>query len=70
MSSRFDFPAAARFVNREADLARMEEWWEGDDPNALALFGRRRVGKSWLFRRFAHDKPALVLVAERRDTRP
>ena len=48
----------------------MEEWWEGDDPNALALFGRRRVGKSWLFRRFAHDKPALVLVAERRDTRP
>jgi AAA+ ATPase superfamily predicted ATPase len=30
------------------------------------LFGRRRVGKSWLFRRFAHGKPAVILVAERR----
>jgi uncharacterized protein len=28
------------------------------------LLGRRRVGKSWLFRRFAHGKPAIVLVAE------
>jgi AAA+ ATPase superfamily predicted ATPase len=66
----FDFPAVDRFVNREADLASLEEWWSGDDPNALALFGRRRVGKSWLFRRFAHGKPALVLVAEKRDARP
>jgi uncharacterized protein len=65
-----DFPAVERFVNRDSDLARMEEWWEGNDSNALALFGRRRVGKSWLFRRFAHAKPAVVLVAERRDTRP
>ncbi len=29
------------------------------------MFGRRRVGKSWLFRAFAHGKPAIVLVAER-----
>lgn len=70
MRDTFVFPAVARFVNREADLARLEEWWEGDDPNALALFGRRRVGKSWLFRCFAHDKPAILLVAERRDSRP
>ncbi|MBE2318982.1 ATP-binding protein [Solirubrobacter sp. CPCC 204708] len=70
MLEPFDFPAIERFVNRETDLARLEEWWNGDDPNALALFGRRRVGKSWLFRRLAHGKPAIVLVAERRDTRP
>jgi AAA+ ATPase superfamily predicted ATPase len=70
MLDAFDFPAAERFVNRNADLERLEEWWNGDDPNALALFGRRRVGKSWLFRRFAHGKPAIVLVAERRDMRP
>lgn len=29
------------------------------------MLGRRRVGKSWLFRAFAHGKPAVVLVAER-----
>src|SRR5688572_25466338 len=66
----FEFAAADRFVNREADLTRLEEWWEGNDPNAIAMFGRRRVGKSWLFRRFAHGKPAIVLQAERRDARP
>ena len=70
MVEPFVFPAAGAFVNREGDLARMLEWWDGDDPNALALFGRRRVGKSWLFRRFAHEQPAIVLVAEKRDLRP
>lgn len=70
MLDRFDFPAVDRFVNRDADLARMEEWWDGEDANALSVFGRRRVGKSWLFRRFAHGKPAIVLVAEKRDLRP
>jgi len=53
-----------RFLGREADLARLEKWWQGDDRNALALYGRRRVGKSWLFRAFAHGKPALILVAD------
>lgn len=61
----FEFPAVGRFVNRDRDLAALETWWAGEDRNALNLFGRRRVGKSWLFRRFAHGKPATVLVAER-----
>jgi AAA+ ATPase superfamily predicted ATPase len=62
----FAFPAYNEFLNRTADLDRMEDWWSGRDRNALALYGRRRVGKSWLFRAFAHERPALVLVAERR----
>jgi AAA+ ATPase superfamily predicted ATPase len=62
----FDFPARHEFLNRVADLERLEGWWAGRDRNALVLYGRRRVGKSWLFRAFAHGKPALVLVAERR----
>jgi AAA+ ATPase superfamily predicted ATPase len=66
----FVFPAVDRFLNRDADLARMEDWWQGTEANALALYGRRRVGKSWLFRRFAHDKPAVVLVADRRAQAP
>jgi hypothetical protein len=61
---RYDWPARGEFLNREADLARLQGWWEGDDRNALALYGRRRVGKSWLLRAFAHGKPALVLVAD------
>jgi AAA+ ATPase superfamily predicted ATPase len=66
----FAFAALDRFVNREADLERLEDWWSGDESNALALYGRRRVGKSWLFRRFADGKPAIVLVADRRAEAP
>jgi AAA+ ATPase superfamily predicted ATPase len=62
----FVFPARDEFLNRAADLQRLEDWWSGRDRNALVLYGRRRVGKSWLFRAFAHEKPAIVLVAERR----
>lgn len=64
------FPALDRFVNRTEDLARLEDWWEGSENNALALYGRRRVGKSWLFRRFAHGKQAVILVADRRTSAP
>src|SRR6266700_4147992 len=66
----FSFPARDRFLDREVDLARMEDWWVGRETNALALYGRRRVGKSWLFRRFADGKPAVVLVADRRARAP
>lgn len=61
----FAFPAVDRFVNRSRDLAALEDWWASGDRNALNLHGRRRVGKSWLFRRFAHGKAATILVAER-----
>jgi AAA+ ATPase superfamily predicted ATPase len=66
----FKFAAVDRFLDREADLRRMDDWWAGNEANALALYGRRRVGKSWLFRRFAHGKPAVVLVADRRAQAP
>jgi len=61
----YSFPASAHFVNRADDLDALERWWEGADRNALNLYGRRRVGKSWLFRKFADGKPATILVAER-----
>jgi AAA+ ATPase superfamily predicted ATPase len=62
----YDWAARGEFVNRVDDLAQMEAWWEHRTRDALALVGRRRVGKSWLFRRFAHGKPAVILVADRR----
>jgi uncharacterized protein len=65
----FEFAAHDRFLDRVADLGRLEAWWADDRArDALTLYGRRRVGKSWLLREFAHGKPAVVLVAERRTT--
>lgn len=63
---RYEFAAHGSFLNRQADLARMEDWWTGRSRDALVLYGRRRVGKSWLFREFAHGKPTILLVSERR----
>jgi len=63
---RYDWTPRALFMNRAADLARLEEWWEHSTKDAMGLIGRRRVGKSWLLRRFADGKPAVVLVADRR----
>jgi len=60
----FTWGSVDSFENRDAELARMQLWWESGTPQPLAILGRRRVGKSWLFRRFAHTKPALILVAE------
>lgn len=66
----FAFAAHAQFRNRTTDLERLEDWWTGDERNALAVYGRRRVGKSWLLREFAHGKPAVFLVADRRALAP
>ncbi len=60
----YAWAARDEFLNRTGDLARLDRWWRGRDRNALALYGRRRVGKSWLLRAFADGKPGLVLVAD------
>lgn len=62
----YDWKPRAQFANRIDDLAQMESWWDHPTRDAMAMVGRRRVGKSWLFRRFAHGKPAIVLVADQR----
>lgn len=61
----FEWPMADKFLNRTGELARLEDWWESPELMPINLYGRRRAGKSWLFRRFAHGKPALILVARR-----
>jgi AAA+ ATPase superfamily predicted ATPase len=61
----FDWASKNEFLNRGEELAALERWWQARDRRLLAMLGRRRVGKSWLFRAFAHGKPAIVLVAER-----
>jgi hypothetical protein len=36
----FGFPARDRFLDREVDLARMEDWWGGRETNAQAISSR------------------------------
>ena len=61
----YTWPLVDEFVNREEELARLEEWWASPERMPINMYGRRRVGKSWLLRRFAHGKPAVILASER-----
>ena len=61
----YRWPLVGEFLDREDELARLEEWWASPERMPINLYGRRRVGKSWLLRRFAHGKPAVILACER-----
>lgn len=65
MAKPFEWPSVSEFVNRSEELAKLDEWWESRERMPICLYGRRRSGKSWLFRKFAHGKPAVLLVARR-----
>lgn len=52
-----------RFIDREAELSALEELWRSPRPELLVLYGRRRVGKTELLRRFCQGKPAVFFLA-------
>lgn len=61
----YEWPSVTEFLDRDDELAELEKWWGSAERAPISLYGRRRCGKSWLFRRFAHGKPAALLVARR-----
>jgi AAA+ ATPase superfamily predicted ATPase len=64
----YDFESIARFQDRQDELAALGSWFDkADERRALGIFGRRRVGKSWLFRAFADGREADIFVATTRD---
>lgn len=46
-------------MNRVDELDALRRWWARGDPLGL-VWGRRRVGKSWLLARFADGLPAVA----------
>ena len=67
MSEPYLFPGIDAFRDRREELAAIGEWFDNDaEWRAMTLYGRRRVGKSWLFRAFAHGRDADIFVASTR----
>ena len=48
-----------RFIGRERDMAFFEGCYERPGAQLVVLYGRRRVGKTELLRRFAEGRPAV-----------
>ncbi|MBI4609170.1 MAG: ATP-binding protein [Candidatus Rokubacteria bacterium] len=55
-----------KFIDREIDLRWLEQRWSARDPQLLIVYGKRRVGKTELLKRFIRDKPAVYVLADRR----
>jgi len=54
------------FVNREAELAALNAWWERPGAAIGVVWGRRRVGKSWLLREWASSRRSVFHIARNR----
>jgi len=51
------------FINRKAELANLEARYRSDHAELFVLYGRRRVGKTELLRKFCEDKPHVFFIA-------
>lgn len=51
------------FINRQTELANLEARYHSGRAELFVLYGRRRVGKTELLRRFCTDKPHIFFIA-------
>lgn len=67
MSNPYVFASIDAFRDRGEERTALATWFEdANEWRAMMLFGRRRAGKSWLFRAFAHGREADIFVASTR----
>ena len=55
-----------KFVNRERELAVLEERYRSGRPELVVIYGRRRVGKTSLIRQFITGKPHVYFLAKKK----
>ncbi|MDA8273046.1 MAG: ATP-binding protein [Deltaproteobacteria bacterium] len=52
------------FIDREHELSFLEEKWKEDKAQFIVLWGKRRVGKTELVKRFIKNKPGVYFLSE------
>jgi AAA+ ATPase superfamily predicted ATPase len=52
-----------RFINRDRELAALNEQYAAEGPSFVIIYGRRRLGKTTLIKEFIKDKKALYFLA-------
>ncbi|MDD3926400.1 MAG: ATP-binding protein [bacterium] len=56
--------AVDNFYNRKYELAALDDCWQADGAQLALLYGRRRLGKTYLLQKFLHDdKPHCYFLA-------
>jgi AAA+ ATPase superfamily predicted ATPase len=54
-----------KFINREKELEALEKEYQKESFSLFVIYGRRRVGKTELLRKFGEGKPFLFLSDKR-----
>ncbi len=57
------------FVDRETELAWLDQRWRAAEAQLLIIYGKRRVGKTALLKQFIREKPAVYVLVDRRPER-
>ncbi len=45
-----------KIIGRDAEMQKFREWYDSDKNEFIALYGRRRVGKTFLVKSFFNEK--------------
>jgi AAA+ ATPase superfamily predicted ATPase len=54
-----------QFINREEELKFLEEKYLEDSPQLIIIYGRRRVGKTELIKKFIQNKKSIYILCSR-----
>ena len=54
----------SKFIDREREMAFLEERYSSERAELVVIYGRRRIGKTYLLRHFLERHKGLYLVAE------
>ena len=55
-----------KFINRKTELKSLNDKWAEKKSHFVIIYGKRRVGKTELIKRFIKDKPAVYFLADKR----
>lgn len=54
-----------KFINREQELKALEKFWNEGTSQLIIIYGKRRVGKTELIKRFINSKLSIYFLARR-----
>ena len=52
-----------RFIGRKNELQALETAYQSEHSELVVIYGRRRLGKTWLLRKFASDKKGILFFS-------
>ncbi|WP_456396817.1 ATP-binding protein, partial [Thermococcus sp.] len=58
----------SKFIDREPELEFLRERYHSKRPELIILYGRRRIGKTYILQKFLSEVDGVYLLAEESET--